>query len=42
VSSFEQGKIDGATAIALEGLWLQGCDFDGKRMADIQEAQGGF
>jgi len=42
VSSFEPKKIPPATAIQLEGLWLQGCDFDGKRMADIIDSQGGF
>jgi len=40
VSSFEAGKIGKDTAIQLEGLWLQGSDFDGKRLADIKD-QGG-
>jgi hypothetical protein len=25
------------TAIQVEGLWLQGCDFDGKRMIDVRD-----
>lgn len=38
VSSFEQGKVPRSTAVMVEGLWLQGCDFDGKKMADIRDA----
>jgi len=38
VSSFEQNKISGGTAIALEGLWLQGCEFDGRSLTDIQDS----
>jgi len=38
VSSFEQNKIGGGTAIALEGLWLQGCDFDGRSLTDISDS----
>jgi len=40
VSSFEQNKVGGDTAVQLEGLWLQGCEFDGKRMIDIRDAGG--
>jgi hypothetical protein len=38
VSSFEQGKVGKATAVMVEGLWLQGCDFDGKSQTDIRDA----
>lgn len=38
VSTFEVGKLQGETAITLEGLSLQGCEFDGRRMVDIREA----
>ena len=37
VSTFEQGKLGNGLAISLEGLWLQGSAFDGKRLADIKE-----
>jgi len=29
VSSFESGKVNLSTGVQLEGLWLQGCEFDG-------------
>lgn len=36
VSSFEPGKIQANGAIQVEGLWLQGCAFDGARMNEIR------
>lgn len=36
VSSFEQGKITASGSIQCEGLYLQGCAFDGARMAEIR------
>lgn len=36
VSSFEQGKIGASGAIQVEGLFLQGCAFDGVRMNEIR------
>ena len=38
VSSFESGKVPRATTVMVEGLWLQGCDFDGKRTCDLKDA----
>ena len=38
VSTFEHGKIGNGLAIQLEGLWLQGSAFDGKRLSDIKES----
>jgi hypothetical protein len=40
VSSFEPNKVPAATAVKLEGLLLQGCEFDGRRMVDIKDASG--
>jgi dynein heavy chain 2 len=40
VSSFEAAKLPGATTVQLEGLCLQGCEFDGRRMVDIRDAGG--
>ena len=37
VSSFEANKIPRDNCIQIEGLWLQGCEFDGKRMNDAQD-----
>jgi dynein heavy chain 2 len=34
VSSFENNKIDQQTAIKIEGMWLQGCGFDGRKTTD--------
>jgi len=39
VSSFDATKINREGSIQLEGLWLQGCAFDGTRLADIRGAQ---
>ena len=36
VSSFEQGKIQANSAILVEGLFLQGCAFDGSKMNEIR------
>lgn len=36
VSSFENGKLDKSASIQLEGLYLQGCAFDGVKLADIR------
>lgn len=36
VSSFEQGKVNSNGAIRVEGLWLQGCAFDGTKMNEIR------
>lgn len=38
VSAFEAAKVPKATAVQVEGLWLQGCAFDGRRMADSRDA----
>ena len=40
VSSFETGKVGRALCVSVEGLWLQGCEFDGRRMVDIREDGG--
>jgi dynein heavy chain 2 len=40
VSSFENGKIESETVVKLEGLWLQGSDFDGQRVSDIRDIGG--
>jgi dynein heavy chain 2 len=34
VSSFENGKIDAQNSVKVEGMWLQGCGFDGRRTTD--------
>lgn len=34
VSAFETNKVPRDNSIQVEGLWLQGCDFDGNRMND--------
>lgn len=36
VSSFENGKLDKSASIALDGLYLQGCAFDGSKLSDIR------
>lgn len=36
VSSFENGKLDKTASIALDGLYLQGCAFDGSKLSDIR------
>jgi len=36
VSSFDLSKLDKQGAIALEGLWLQGCSFDKTQLVDIK------
>ena len=36
VSSFEQGRIQANGAIRVEGLFLQGCAFDGAKMTEIR------
>ena len=35
VSSFDPSKINNEAAIQVAGLWLQGCSFQGSRLADI-------
>jgi hypothetical protein len=40
VSSFEQGKVNLQTGAQLEGLWLQGCEFDGVKLNDIKDNSG--
>jgi dynein heavy chain 2 len=40
VSSFDAAKLPGSTTIQLEGLSLQGCEFDGRRMVDIRDTGG--
>ena len=40
VSSFEQGKVNLQTGVQLEGLWLQGCEFDGSRLNEIKDTSG--
>jgi len=37
VSSFEASKVGRETAVQVEGLWLQGCAFDGRSLVDIQD-----
>ena len=36
VSSFEQGRIQANGAIQVEGLFLQGCAFDGAKINEIR------
>lgn len=36
VSTFEQGKISANGSIQVEGLFLQGCAFDGAKMNEIR------
>jgi len=36
VSSFENGKLDKNASIGLDGLYLQGCAFDGAKLSDIK------
>lgn len=40
VSSFEQGKVNIQAGVQLDGLWLQGCDFDGVRLNEIRDTSG--
>lgn len=40
VSCFEKNKISAPTAIQVDGLWLQGCHFDGRQLADIKDNSG--
>lgn len=40
VSSFEKGKINPESGVQLDGLWLQGCDFDGARLNEIRDTSG--
>jgi hypothetical protein len=40
VSSFEKGKISPDAGVQLDGLWLQGCDFDGARLNEIRDTSG--
>jgi dynein heavy chain 2, cytosolic len=39
IASFEKGKINSPIKVVLEGLFIQGCGFDGVRMIDINEKQ---
>lgn len=39
VISFENGKLDKNATIQLDGLYLQGCAFDGKSLQDIRGQQ---
>jgi dynein heavy chain 2, cytosolic len=41
VSSFERAKVAGETTVELEGLCLQGCEFDGRRLVDIRDGGAG-
>lgn len=36
VSSFEAGKLEKGASIQLDGLYLQGCAFDGTNLTDIR------
>lgn len=36
VSSFDQSKLNPEAAIEVQGLWLQGCDFQGSKLTDIK------
>jgi dynein heavy chain 2 len=36
VSSFDKSKIGSQGSIIVEGLYLQGCSFDGQNLVDIQ------
>ena len=36
VSSFDQSRMNTKVAMQVEGLWLQGCAFQGSRLTDIQ------
>lgn len=43
VSSFERNKLTSGgvvSIISLDGLWLQGCEFDGKKLIDIRDEGG--
>jgi hypothetical protein len=40
VSSFEQNKVNPQAGVQLDGLWLQGCDFDGARLNEIRDSSG--
>lgn len=37
IASFENGKINSPIKVVLEGLFIQGCGFDGSRMTDLNE-----
>ena len=39
LASFEKGKINSPIKVVLEGLFIQGCGFDGTRMIDLNEKQ---
>lgn len=38
VSAFEANKVPRDSGVQVEGMWMQGCEFDGKRMNDIQNS----
>lgn len=40
VSSFETDKLPAEGTVRLDGLWLQGSEFDGRRLVDLRD-QGG-
>lgn len=37
VSSFEADKVPGEGSVKLDGLWLQGSEFDGRKLTDIRD-----
>jgi hypothetical protein len=41
VSSFEPNKVNPQAGVQLDGLWLQGCDFDGAKLNEIRDTSGG-
>jgi hypothetical protein len=40
VSTFDAKKIPRDTAVQFEGVFLQGCEFDGKQLCDITDMRG--
>jgi hypothetical protein len=40
VSSFESNKVNPQAGVQLDGLWLQGCDFDGAKLNEIRDTSG--
>lgn len=40
VSSFEPNKVNPQAGVQLDGLWLQGCDFDGAKLNEIRDTSG--